>query len=101
MTAAGIAATPRSFDVAAVASPASLYTYTITGVTRDASGNPLGNCAVVLLRTADNSVAAQMVSDASGNYSFAASPALQHKADAYLAGSPDVFGTTLNTLVGS
>lgn len=77
------------------------HPYFISGVTRDANGNAIGNCIVILFRTADNSIAAITVSDASGNYVIVASQALQHYAVAYLAGSPDVFGTTVNTLVGA
>lgn len=75
--------------------------YTVRGVTKDSAGAALGACNVVLLRTADNSVAAQGVSDATGNYRFDASPAVAHYATAYKAGAPDVAGTTVNTLVGT
>jgi hypothetical protein len=70
-------------------------------VTKDSDGNPLASVAVVLFRTADNSVAAQGVSDAGGNYRLDASSEIQHRADAYKAGSPDVAGSTVNTLVGT
>jgi len=75
--------------------------YLITGVTRDVTGAALASCPIVLFRTADNSIAAQTTSDASGNYLVNASPALTHYAVAYKAGSPDVAGTTANTLVGA
>lgn len=77
------------------------YPYALVGVTRNASGTALGNCVVVVYRTADDSVAARGVSDASGNYRLSASPSIQHYVVAYLAGSPDVAGTTANTLVGA
>ena len=77
------------------------YTYLITGQTQDNNGNPLANCTVTLLRTADNSVAAITASDGSGNYAINATPALNQYVVAYLPGSPDVAGTTVNTLVGS
>lgn len=77
------------------------YDYYISGVTRDNAGNPLANCTVRLYRTANDSVAAVVVSDGSGNFSIASSPALAHYIVAYLPGSPDVAGTTLNTLVGA
>ena len=74
---------------------------TIRGTTKDLVGAALADCAVTVLRTVDNSVAAQGVSDANGNYRFDASTELQHRVDAYKAGSPDVAGTTVNTLVGT
>jgi hypothetical protein len=77
------------------------YPYSIAGVTRDASAAPLGNCMVTIFRTADNSVAAQGPSDANGAYRFPASPVIQHQIMAYLPGSPDVAGMTVNTVVGS
>lgn len=75
--------------------------FTIVGVTRDAAGAALGNCQVDLFRTADDSRAGVVVSDASGNFIFDASAQLTHYEVGYLPGSPDVFGTTLNTLVGT
>jgi hypothetical protein len=77
------------------------YPFAIIGVTKDATGAALGNCALVLLRTADNSVAALGTSDGSGNYRLGASPSIQHRLDAYLPGSPDVAGSSVNTLVGA
>ncbi len=77
------------------------YPYSISGTTRSGSGAALPNCAVTAFRTADKSIAAQVVSDANGLYLFSASPSLQHEVVAYLAGSPDVAGTTVNTLVGT
>lgn len=76
------------------------YPYAITGITKDETGAVLPNCTLVLLRTSDNSVAALGTSDASGAYRLAASPSVTHRLDAYLAGSPDRAGSTVNTLVG-
>jgi hypothetical protein len=84
-----------------VSAPVFPLPYTIRGVTKDSTGAALGACGVVLLRTADNSVAACMTSDANGNYRMDASPFVLHRVDAYKAGSPDVAGTTVNTLVGT
>lgn len=101
MTRAGIAAV-RAFEITGAPLATPTKTYTISGTTRDASGAILPGCSLVLYRTADNSIAAQgVVSDATGAYVIAASPALAHYLVAYLAGSPDVAGTTINTLVGS
>lgn len=78
-------------------------TYNITGVTRDSAGAILGNCVVHLFRTTDDVEIDQVNSDASGNYIFSlgVSPQNQQYAVAYKAGSPDVAGTTVNTLTGS
>lgn len=73
----------------------------VTGVTRDANGTALGNCNLILVRTLDNSVAALSTSDANGNYVIYASSLLTHYLVAYRPGSPDVAGTTVNTLVGT
>jgi hypothetical protein len=75
--------------------------FTISGVTRDSTGAVLGNCVIDLFRTADDSVAARTESDGSGNYKIYASSELTHYAVAYKAGSPDVAGTTVNTIVGT
>lgn len=75
--------------------------YAIAGVTRDSTGAALGVCNVTLFRTNDDSIAGRTISDASGNYLIVASPALTHYVVSYKAGSPDVAGTTLNTLVGA
>lgn len=45
--------------------------FTISGVTVDSVGAPLGNCRVILMRAGDDSVVARAVSDGSGSYSFA------------------------------
>ena len=75
--------------------------FTITGTTKDSTGAALGVCTVDLFRTADDSVAARTVSDANGLYLIYASPSLTHYAVAYKIGSPDVAGTTVNTLTGT
>ena|SRR6266704_3044924 len=75
--------------------------YKISGVTRDSLGNALGNCTVQLFYTATNILAAQTQSDASGNYAFSIGPSQACYIVAYLPGSPDVAGTTVNTLVAA
>lgn len=73
----------------------------ISGVTRDASGNPLGGCTVSLFSTATNVLREVVTSDANGNYTFSAiNDGASYYAVAYLTGSPDVSGTSVNTLVG-
>lgn len=77
--------------------------YLISGVTRDASGNPLGNCVVEVYETVSNLFRATTVSDANGNYAIEISGDLgiTFQAIAYLPGSPDVAGVTVNTLVAA
>lgn len=90
---------PRSFAVAA--EPRLGRILTISGVTRDANNSPLGGCTVKLLRTRDDVETDQTTSDGSGNYTFATpSPHESYYVAAYLAGSPDVAGVTVNTLAG-
>lgn len=76
--------------------------YLISGVTRDVNGNPLGGCTVKLYTTVDDVERYTTVSDGAGNFSFSVpSNGWTWYAVAYLAGSPDVAGTTVNTLVGA
>ena len=75
--------------------------YKISGVTKDSTGAALGNCVVHLIGTTNDRLYDQITSDASGNYEFrSASPTQNFYVVAYKAGSPDVAGTTVNTLVG-
>jgi hypothetical protein len=73
----------------------------ISGVTKDSVGAVLGSCVVDLFDTATDVLKATTVSAADGSYSVPASPSKGQYAIAYKAGSPDVAGTTVNTLVGS
>ena len=61
----------------------------------------MGNCVIKLYRTRDDVEAYSTVSDASGNYILPVDNLTQWYAVAYKAGSPDVAGTTVNTLVGT
>lgn len=73
----------------------------IFGVTKDSAGVALGTCVVDLFTTANDVKIGSTVSDASGNYEFrGVSQGLTYYLVAYKAGSPDVAGTTTNTLVG-
>lgn len=74
--------------------------YKITGTTKDSTGAALGNCVVDLFYTVGDILAAKVESDASGAFSFSIGPALRCYIVAYKAGSPDVAGTSVNTLVG-
>lgn len=75
--------------------------YTISGVTKDSSGSALSNCTVLLFNTTTNTLEQTSVSDASGNYSFVVDKTRTWYAVSYKAGSPDVAGTTVNTLAGA
>ena len=76
--------------------------YQLGGVTRDANGVPLGGCVVELYRTDTDERLLTTVSDANGNYLFTnARPLVAHYVRAYKAGSPDVMGTTVDTLTGA
>lgn len=79
--------------------PAS-YNSTITGVSRDSAGLPLGNCVTKLFRTWDDVMISQTVSDGSGNFTLFAPSSGPYYIVWYKAGSPDVAGTSVNTLVG-
>lgn len=77
------------------------YPYSIAGTTKDNAGAALPACNVKLFRTADDSLVNQATSDGTGRYITPASNVLSHYVVAYLPGSPDVAGTSVNTLVGS
>ena len=75
--------------------------FAISGVTRDALGTPIAGCTVSLFRgDAFNTFIQTLISDGSGAYTFS----LGDNSGifwlrAYLAGAPDLAGTTVNTLV--
>lgn len=71
----------------------------ITGVSRDSTGTILGLCVVDLFVTATDQMVYSVTSDASGNFSFGNPGTGPFYIVAYKTGSPDVAGTTVNTLV--
>ena len=71
----------------------------IEGTTRDSAGNALGNCVVQAFLTADDSFQGQMTSDPSGYFRIFTAQAGAHYLVCYLAGSPDVAGTSVNVKV--
>lgn len=73
----------------------------LTGVTKDSTGSALPFCDVDLFISANDVLQQRTQSDASGNYSFSVTIATQYYIVAYKAGSPDVSGTTVNTLSGT
>jgi hypothetical protein len=80
--------------------PFSTSNTTISGVTKDSGGTPLGFCTVDLYLTGSEISIAQTISDASGNYNFDNPGSGPFFIVAYLAGAPDLAGTTVNTIVG-
>jgi len=76
----------------------------ISGVTRDSSGAVLGSCTVWLFKTSDKSFVAEVTSDAvTGAFTFTAveGGATRFFIRAFKDGSPNVFGTTDDDLVGA
>lgn len=73
----------------------------LKGLTKDASDNVLSGVIVQAFRTSDDAFAGYEVqSREDGSYDLATNfPGVNHYAVAYLAGSPDRAGTTVNTLV--
>jgi hypothetical protein len=84
-----------------VASPG-IGSYRIAGVTRDANGNPLAGCSVAVFYTGTDKIYTKVVSDAGGNWTaLVPDTTTRFYAVTYKAGSPDVSGTTVNTLTGT
>lgn len=71
------------------------------GTSRDQYGSPLGGCTIICYRTTDRSFVSEVVSNADGSFFVNTFYPDQHFLVFYKAGFPDVFGTTVNTLVGS
>lgn len=89
----------RNFSTPRLKAPQFFGSFLISGVTRDSAGSPFGGCVVDLFLTAEDTLVASTVSDGSGAYSFSLSGNSQtYFVRAYKAGSPDVAGTSLNTL---
>lgn len=73
----------------------------IAGVSRDSAGVVLGTCRVELFATGSDQSIAETVSDAGGNFEFGNPGTGPFYIVAYKAGSPDLAGTTVNTLMPS
>jgi len=74
--------------------------FSLSGVTRDNTGVPLGGCVVELYPTATDHGQEKTISNADGLYYFKSGVrGLNYYVVAYKAGGTDVFGTTKNTLV--
>lgn len=81
--------------------------FLLSGVTRNSSGVAIGGCRVVVLETGKivanndpyaNPYAGETTSDGSGNFSIQVSDQGPYQMIAYLPGSPDIAGITLNSL---
>ena len=81
--------------------PFSTYQASVVGVTNNSTGSPLAACTVDLFQTLGNAFVASVVSDGSGNFKFFPTVSGPFYLVAYLAGAPDVAGTSVNTLIAS
>ncbi len=71
---------------------------TITGTTKDSTGAALGNCVVQAFLTADDSFQGQVTSDVAGGFTIYTAQTGAHYLTCYKVGSPDVGGTSVNTI---
>ena len=79
-------------------SPGGNANWQIIGVTRNSSGAVLASCNLDLFITGSDQLAMRTVSDAGGNFTFPNPGTGPFYIVAYKAGSPDVAGTTVNTI---
>lgn len=77
-----------------------LYDGVSLPLTKDSTGTPLPACVVKAFATPTDAEVDQAVSDSSAAYEISVYTDAQHYVVAYLAGSPDRAGTTVNTLTG-
>jgi len=77
--------------------------YGVSGITRDIYGSPLGGVTVKIFKTSDDSLISTIVSDANTGAFIVTTPYYPdtHYIVTYKTGSPDVFGTSANTLIGA
>ena len=77
--------------------------YTVSGITKDSASVALADCRVEVFETTSRMLRGSVVSDANGAYTLdvTGGEGLTFYVVAYKAGSPDVAGTTVNTLVGA
>jgi hypothetical protein len=81
--------------------PVTIQALSLSGISRDSTGAALGSCLMTLYRTRDDGAVASVLSDGSGNYVFpSVSLTETYYIRGYKSGTPDVAGTTVNTLVG-
>lgn len=77
----------------------STYSASISGITKDSTGAALGGVTVQLFRTYDDNIRSQVDSDGAGNYVLYPDVTGPFFVVAYKIGSPDLAGTTVNTLL--
>lgn len=79
--------------------PGTQIIFGITGYALDAVGQPVSGATVKCYRTADDALLATTTSDVTGLYAFVLAQGVGgNYLVFYKAGSPDIFGTTVNTL---
>lgn len=71
----------------------------LSGVSRDSVGAALGSCRVMIFRTEDMSFVTETTSDSVGVWSVSLMKGGPFFLVEYKAGSPDVAGTSVNTVV--
>lgn len=70
----------------------------LSGVTRSANGTPLAGVTVKLFLSANDTLVSTIVSGSDGAFSFAVATAGPFYLLGYKAGSPDLSGTTINSI---
>lgn len=73
----------------------------LNGVTRNGAGNPLAGVSIKVFRSDNDALVASGTSGSDGTYSIVTPGTGPYYAVAYKAGSPDIAGTTVNTLTAS
>ena len=81
--------------------PKGVRSFAIAGVSRDAQGNALASCAVLLYATGTDRLAAKVVSDSAGVFYFHVSDTTTTYYAVMFNAAGTLSGVTVNTLVGS
>lgn len=91
----------RGIGTVVYRSPGGRANFALVGVSRDSAGAILASCVIDLMYTAGDVLHLTTTSDASGNFRFDTMPNGPFYLVAYKPGSPDVAGTTVNTLAST